>query len=288
MIWRIILNEIVLSTMRQPVMCGCDYIALTEPYCHIERTQDFNVIIYVVEGRMYVTEGDIDYEVGEGELLFLKKGMHHFGKKMISRGTKWYYAHFYLDEPDEAQPDFIPDAYPIGMDERVELKTVLPKQISVAKNGQIHKLFTEMVCYSCGKDPYKRLRINTMLQSLLTEIALVRFSDKSSPRLSDRICAWLGAHCTEPFSAARLEKEFFLSYKRMAAVFKSERGETMQQYHTKCRMMRACYLLRSTIMPVREVANAVGYSDPLYFTRCFRSCEGQSPSEYRTSVKAEY
>lgn len=288
MIWRIILNEIILSTDRLPVMCSCDYIALTEPYFMAERTPDFNVIVYVVEGSMCITEGECDYELEAGELLFLKKGLHHYGKDAVPRGTKWYFAHFYLDESVGDRPEFIPDPDPLGAGERVELNVILPKRISVSKNGQIHNLFAELVKYSQSEDPYKRLRVNGMLYSLLTEAVLQRYTESAMPRLSDRICAWLGEHCNESFSAARLEKEFFLSYKRMAAVFKAEQGETMQQFHTKCRMTRACYLLRSTAMPVREVANAVGYNDPLYFTRCFRSCEGQSPSDYRNSVTAGY
>ena len=71
----------------------------------------------------------------------------------------------------------------------------------------------------------------------------------------------------------------------MAAVFKRERGETMQQYHTRLRMNTACYLLKSTLMSVREIAAETGYSDALYFSRCFRAAKGMSPTEFRRSKR---
>lgn len=102
--------------------------------------------------------------------------------------------------------------------------------------------------------------------------------------LADRICEYLGNHISEPFSTAVLEKEFYLSYKHMAAVFKREKGETMQQYHTKVRINAACYLLKSTLMPIGEIAAEIGYRDALYFSRCFHAAKGMSPTEFRRSI----
>lgn len=47
------------------------------------------------------------------------------------------------------------------------------------------------------------------------------------------------------------------------------------------RMLRAKSLLRRTDLPVQEVARAVGFEDPLYFSRVFTAYEGCSPSAYR-------
>ena len=85
-IWRIILNEIVISTTCQPVICGCDSLAVSEPFYHADRILDFNVLIYVVEGVVYVSEEGTDYEIGAGELLFLKKGVRHYGKRRFPAG----------------------------------------------------------------------------------------------------------------------------------------------------------------------------------------------------------
>ena len=117
---------------------------------------------------------------------------------------------------------------------------------------------------------------------------MTKYMENKESVLSERVCLWLDKHCGEPFSAEKLEREFFLSYKRLAAVFKRDKGVTMQQYHTERRMTIACYLLQSTLMPIGEIAGRLGYDDPLYFSKCFHSAYGVSPRSYRISAGAEY
>ena len=53
------------------------------------------------------------------------------------------------------------------------------------------------------------------------------------------------------------------------------------QYILSLRMANAQSLLESTQYNITEVAAAVGYDDPLYFSRLFRRHTGFSPTKYR-------
>lgn len=282
------MNELIITTTESPIVCSCDHLVASEPFFHADRTLDFNVLIFVAEGTIYVSEGGIDHEVCAGELLFLKSGVRHYGTREIPRGTDWYYAHFYLGEPSCQSSAFLPDSAPLGTHEKVEFSAAVPKKLSGLKGGEIEQGIIRLSEYCNSDDILKRMRINAMLHSLLIDTALLKYNEVKQDTLSERICVWLNEHCTEPFSSERLEHEFFLSYKRLAAVFKQERGETMQQYHTRRRMSRACSLLRSTLMPIGEIAASLGFDDPLYFSKCFRAFAGESPRDYRTSVKSNY
>lgn len=89
-----------------PLVSDCDILTATDSFYHMDRMADFNVMILVTDGVMYVSENDIDYEIGAGELLFLKNGLRHFGKIETLKGTRWIYVHFSL--PDEkGQREFI-------------------------------------------------------------------------------------------------------------------------------------------------------------------------------------
>ena len=79
------MNEIVLCNSSMPVMGVCDLCAAPEPFFHADRTVDFHVLIYVIEGVGYVTEEETDYEIHPGELLFLKSGIRHLGKREIPK-----------------------------------------------------------------------------------------------------------------------------------------------------------------------------------------------------------
>lgn len=72
-----------------------------------------------------------------------------------------------------------------------------------------------------------------------------------------------------------------LSVSYFSNQFKKESGDTFTNYLTKFRMEKAQILLSNTQMKITEIAEAVGYADPNYFTTVFRQTFGCSPSEYR-------
>src|SRR5574344_1083743 len=92
------MHELVLQKDKLPSLLDCNYLVSHVPFKHVERTASFNVLILVTKGVLYVTEDGIDYEVGPGELLFLKSGVHCYGKKNMKPGLSWYYVHFLLPE----------------------------------------------------------------------------------------------------------------------------------------------------------------------------------------------
>ena len=274
------MNTVEISNDSLPVVCGCDLLAASEPFFHVDRTADFNILIYVTEGVIYVTEDETDYAVGAGELLILKGGVHHFGKHEIPRGTKWYFIHFTCGGAG-GLPNFFPDGSPIPPYTSAQYKLQLPKYLTGLSGSSFERALSSLVDYFHSDDMYKRWRLNLRLFELLGMLALSEFSHKAAPQLSDKVCTYLAEHICEPFSAEKLSREFYLSYKRLAAVFKKEKDVTMQQYHNTLRMNEACRLLRSTLMSVGEISAALGFADMLYFSRCFRAAQGCSPTEYR-------
>lgn len=52
-------------------------------------------------------------------------------------------------------------------------------------------------------------------------------------------------------------------------------------YLQKYRINEACSLLRNATITVAEVAGSVGFNDPLYFSRVFKSIKGMTPSDYQ-------
>lgn len=275
------MNEITLNTAAMPVLNGCDLCAADEGFFHSDRVLDFNVLIYVVEGEIYVTEGETDYSVKAGELLFLKSGIRHYGKRKIQKGTRWYFVHFYYDEKE--LPEFFADASPIEQYMPVEFSHKLPKHLEGLTGSDAERRIEELCRYFHSADTMKKWNINIRLSELLTELAFFR-ENGLRVTLSDRLCRFLEECIAEPFSSKSLEQKFFLSYKHMAAVFKKEKGVTMQQYHLQVKMNAACHRLRSGFDSVSEIGAGLGYSDVLYFSRVFKRSVGVSPTEYRKNA----
>lgn len=62
---------------------------------------------------------------------------------------------------------------------------------------------------------------------------------------------------------------------------KSLLGVTPADFLREARMKRACQQLTTTMRGVNDIAYSCGFSDPKYFSKCFKASIGMSPSEYR-------
>jgi two-component system response regulator YesN len=69
-----------------------------------------------------------------------------------------------------------------------------------------------------------------------------------------------------------------------STIFKKETKYTFVNYLTKVRMEAAKELLRTTDCKTFEIAKRVGFSEPNYFSYCFKKKFGVSPSQYRNST----
>ena len=63
--------------------------------------------------------------------------------------------------------------------------------------------------------------------------------------------------------------------------FKKVLGKTPEAEMRKVRLDQALEYLGSTAWPVEEIAQKVGYRDPLYFSAAFRKAFGLSPRKWR-------
>ena len=73
----------------------------------------------------------------------------------------------------------------------------------------------------------------------------------------------------------------FDTYAGFYRAFSREFGTTPYQYQLNEKMRIARRLLRSTMLPVSEIAAMLGYRDISYFSALFREKNGTSPGKYR-------
>lgn len=78
-----------------------------------------------------------------------------------------------------------------------------------------------------------------------------------------------------------ISEHVHLSSSYLCTVFKTETGQTLNQYLTNFRIEKAKQLLSDPRNKINEIAAQVGYSDCNYFGKTFKKVVGLSPSEYR-------
>jgi len=89
------------------------------------------------------------------------------------------------------------------------------------------------------------------------------------------------ARAAEPWTVESLASAVAMSRSAFAARFAKLVGEPPLQYLTRWRMTTAARLLSSGAMSIPAVAEAVGYTSPIAFTKAFTRFMGVGPGAYR-------
>jgi two-component system response regulator YesN len=92
---------------------------------------------------------------------------------------------------------------------------------------------------------------------------------------------YLHTHFREKINIQDVARAVYLSPCHLSKVFKQELGCTIMEFLTKIRIEEAKRMLRDPQYSVIQVANALGFKDPGYFTKVFKRSEGITPSQYR-------
>lgn len=88
-------------------------------------------------------------------------------------------------------------------------------------------------------------------------------------------------HAAYPLQVADLARLAGLSSARLHARFMAERGITPMDYIRQRRLLRARHLLRSSTLPIGEIASRVGYSSQSAFAAAVLKAFGRSPGALR-------
>jgi AraC family transcriptional regulator of arabinose operon len=100
----------------------------------------------------------------------------------------------------------------------------------------------------------------------------------------DRVHTYIEANISRPMMLDELAEKAELSVSRFSELFSRRFGCSPMRYVTELRLRRAAILLNDPGLSIAQVAEEVGFSDPLYFSRRFRLHFDASPTRYRRIV----
>lgn len=93
--------------------------------------------------------------------------------------------------------------------------------------------------------------------------------------------AYIQANFNKQIRLEDIAAEAYVSPAYLGILFKQKTGGNLSDYFTEVRMEHAKRLLRETYLPIKELAEMVGYNDPRYFNKIFRKNFKVTPSVYR-------
>lgn len=106
------------------------------------------------------------------------------------------------------------------------------------------------------------------------------------PSVAASVMRYLNENYQQSIRIEALAKQYNFTRNYLYTLFKKEYKMSPQEYLTTLRLEKARQLLseKNLRLSVNEVAFAVGFNDPLYFSRAFRRAFGVSPREYKKNM----
>ncbi len=251
----------------------------------------FARLYYVTEGTAQVEMSSCVYTLKPNHLYFIPAYTTH--SYICDSKFSHYYIHIYEDQQSETSmfdkwdfpvevsandtdlglvkrlceinpflklPQSNPDAYDNyqTLISNLELNRRRPFCDKVESRGILFILMSRFLKYATPKTDVRDDRIQMSLTYIRKNIG----SRLNIEQLADKAC---------------MSKDHYIR------VFKHETGETPNAYITKRKMEKAELTLLTTDLPVKSIADLLGYDDYSYFNRIFRKNSGMTPLQYRAS-----
>jgi len=231
-----------------------------------------SIFIYCVRGAGWCEMAGRKHVVRAGELLVLPpQTPHAYGADEREEWTiHWFHA-------AGAHARFF----------QIELGVTVERPVLyLGEDARILALFEEMLDHvEHGYEPVHLLHASQTLAHLLSTM-VCRGHEKwrDDPDLRHKVAQsieYMKQRLDEPLTLRALAAFANLSSSHYSGSFKKLTGYSPIDYFIRLRMHRACQLLDTTRLSVKSIAAMVGYEDPLYFSRAFKSVNDIPPTEYR-------
>jgi transcriptional regulator GlxA family with amidase domain len=102
------------------------------------------------------------------------------------------------------------------------------------------------------------------------------------------VVARIQARFAEPCAVDELARAVNMSPSYLTRLFREQTGRSPACFVREVRLRRACELVQTTFLTIKEVMAAVGWNDPSHFSRAFKRRFGVSPLGLRHALQREY
>ncbi|MFC0212983.1 helix-turn-helix domain-containing protein [Paenibacillus chartarius] len=261
-----------------------------ESFTTLQHTHDFVEICYVGEGCGYHYVEDQVLPVKQGDLFVIPIGTSHVFRPSSPKQDKMlviYNCIFRKELLDSwhhlLQKDSITyTAIYRPAECRQRWLHVQDKHDTFSTIMQ--NMYREYLKRSTGFETVLTVMLIQMMVQL-QRFEMINETETVSFRLLDEVIHYIKSKYTQNLTVQDVADYFFLSASHFQRLFKKSTGLSFTQYLQNVRIQKCCELLKSTDIPIYQIANQVGYQDMKFFHALFRKKTGVTPRQYRQNFQ---
>lgn len=146
---------------------------------------------------------------------------------------------------------------------------------------QVERIFGRVIARQAQRNFFHEIR--NLTDPLGYSDQQIRHSDEAIVQAQ----MWLQDNHNKLLSVPDLAAQFGMTTRTFNRRFVAATQKTPGEYITEVRMTFACDLLKNTDLSILEIAGYSGYNDASWFSSRFKQWSGNSPKEYRDTVRAK-
>lgn len=241
---------------------------------HPEGRNDYQ-LLYIAHGKGHFFLNGKETIVTKGNMILFRPGEPQVYYYYSIDKTEVYWVHFTGSEVEKYL-----DHYNLPHDQNVFFTGTSPDY-----QWLYNQLIQEL--------QLKRANYEELLRILLRHILLMinrfmkedNFSGSEILNEIERATHYFNENYNKEISIEQYAVEHLMSKNWFISSFKKIMKVTPMQYILQLRLSTAKNLLETSNKNITEIADAIGYDNPLYFSRLFTKYIGVSPKEYRIKFK---
>ena len=224
-----------------------------------EHSHDFHQLVLPVTGQLDLSIDGQGGEVSAQNLAVIEAGKSH---AFAGRGEN----HFLVLDVPESMSDYVHN-----------LPCYLPTDEALHRYIRFLQVWQQSAQSSDLLASCDRQALVLLLQMLQAK--------KDAPQQLDqrlhKVCQLIEDDLSNTPSVEQLAGQAAISVRQLNSLFQRYLGLSVKQYIIEKRMQKAWRLLSSTLLPIQQVADAVGYQDASAFAHRCKQSFGLSASDIR-------
>ncbi|MBM7603851.1 AraC-like DNA-binding protein [Metabacillus crassostreae] len=282
------MNSIKLNSYSLPLIRDIGYIHDSIGiFRHPDRKmKKINVFIYVVEGSIHVIEEGSEYRINKGSYLFLRKNKSHWGGDLYKPGTKWFYIHFYDSPPsesliEEVEYKYYPQSSLINED-TYHTSLSLPKHGTVTNDNYTESKLKNLVALYDNPHPLRPLQLSVQTYQFFIDLFSNHIEDQQESKNNYIVNQMIKILRTSEnkLTGEAVATSLGMNYAYLSTIFKKQTGRSVNVYQNELLIEKAIEMFKKNEGNVSEVSDALGFSNPFYFSRVFKRITGVAPTTY--------
>ncbi|MBE6569238.1 MAG: AraC family transcriptional regulator [Ruminococcaceae bacterium] len=269
-------EEDVLITDNKPlsVTAAGNYKAQNTPVTLMERPgkrEDYQ-IYYVADGLIhYFDEYDQEFLLDKGHLLIIRPGEKEKCVLHAEEQPEAYWVRFTGRDADN-----LLERYQFSKGTNVYY---------IGTSSDYQWIFGQMIReLQLMRDNYEEMLTLDLRQLFLISSRYLQERNRVGETILDEVeeaARYFSENYTKPISVEDYARERGITANWLTQNFRKITKYTPLQYIIRLRMTYAKNLIDNTKCTVEQIAAAVGYDNPLYFSRLFKKHTGMTTSEYK-------